>query len=154
MIGGRRGPAPTSGARSAIEGIALDLVRHLRADGDAGVEPSVVGALREARPDLADWWRCRAVGVFAPRTVDTRVAGPAATDPITIEPHRAETRVAVVSVGETPVAEGSLALRFGLNLLTPAESPGTTLLVCTPGDAATFAHMARHAPAATRMRSA
>jgi len=148
--------------RSALpdhEAIALDLVRHLRAGGNAGHEPSVVRALREARPDLADWWRCRAVGLFAPRTVDTRTFHPTTVEPRTTEalapePHTTATRVPGPHAPEVRTTGGSIALRFGLNLLTPAEAPGSTVLVCTPGDATTFAHMARYAPAATRILSA
>ncbi|MGW9206718.1 helix-turn-helix transcriptional regulator [Embleya sp. NPDC055664] len=98
----------------AHETIALDLVRHLRTRAEQPRGAEIAAELRSARPDLAPWWDCRAVGVFAPRTVATR-------------PIR----------GVSP--------RFAMSLLTPAEAPDATVLVGTPVDAETIAHMAGRA---------
>ncbi|MEV7191218.1 helix-turn-helix transcriptional regulator [Streptomyces sp. NPDC093510] len=56
------------------ESVAVDLYRHLRtrADrrpGDEGFR-RLTDRLATARPDLDDWWACRSVGDFAPRTVE------------------------------------------------------------------------------------
>jgi transcriptional regulator with XRE-family HTH domain len=56
------------------EPVAMDLYRHLRTRADRRPDAEdfrhLTGLLRSARPDLADWWACRSVGDFAPRTVD------------------------------------------------------------------------------------
>ncbi|MFF8656009.1 helix-turn-helix domain-containing protein [Streptomyces huasconensis] len=56
------------------EPVAMDLYRHLRTRADR--HPAADGfrrltaRLRADRPDLAEWWACRSVGDFAPRTVE------------------------------------------------------------------------------------
>ncbi|MEU5688704.1 XRE family transcriptional regulator [Streptomyces venezuelae] len=61
------------------ESVVVDLYRHLRSrsdrrPGDAGFQ-LLTARLRDARADLADWWGCRSVGDFAPRTVDIAPRG-------------------------------------------------------------------------------
>ncbi|MFF7247325.1 helix-turn-helix domain-containing protein [Embleya sp. NPDC008237] len=112
------------------ETVALDLVRHLRTRPEDARGRTVAAQLLAERPDLSAWWRCRAVGVFAARTVQVNgvaarpVRTPAGTD-------RAAEQHA------TPV----VPLRFTMSLLLPAEAPETTVLVWTPADAVTAAHM-------------
>ncbi|MYS80939.1 helix-turn-helix domain-containing protein [Embleya scabrispora] len=133
------------------EAIALDLVRHLRTRPDDARGRTVATQLLVERPDLSAWWRCRAVGVFAARTVRIRetatgpVAAPAGAD------RAAE-----------GYATGGVALRFTMSLLLPAEAPETTVLLWTPADAVTAAHMVNRTtgahstaerPAASRSRS-
>ncbi|MGC0415741.1 helix-turn-helix domain-containing protein [Embleya sp. AB8] len=94
------------------QAVALDLVRHLRTRPEDARVLAVMAELRAARPDLAAWWRCRAVGVFTARTVEVRAGD-----------------------GER------VMLRFAVSLLVPAEAPETTVLVGTPADPATVAHV-------------
>ncbi|GAA1902310.1 helix-turn-helix transcriptional regulator [Streptomyces durmitorensis] len=58
----------------AWEPLAQDLHRHFRARADTLPRDARVQALTErlhaTRPDLAHWWACRAVGGFAPRTIE------------------------------------------------------------------------------------
>ncbi|MEU5898235.1 MULTISPECIES: helix-turn-helix domain-containing protein [Streptomyces] len=55
------------------EPVVVDLYRHLRSradrhPGDEAFE-RLTARLRSARPELDDWWACRSVGDFTPRTV-------------------------------------------------------------------------------------
>ncbi|MFD6431360.1 helix-turn-helix domain-containing protein [Streptomyces venezuelae] len=61
------------------ESVVVDLYRQLRSrsdrrPGDAGFQ-LLTARLRDARADLDDWWGCRSVGDFAPRTVDVSPRG-------------------------------------------------------------------------------
>ncbi|MFJ8740504.1 helix-turn-helix domain-containing protein [Embleya sp. NPDC127516] len=129
------------------ETVALDLVRHLRTRPDDARDRAITADLRTARPDLAAWWHCRAVGVFAARTV--RVWGPAARAD---GGSRAAGRVPALAEAERSGAvDGGRAgrvrdprgvpLRFAMSLLVPAEAPETTVLVCTPADVETIAYV-------------
>ncbi|MGW1995096.1 helix-turn-helix domain-containing protein [Embleya sp. NPDC001921] len=130
------------------ETIALDLVRHLRTRPDDARDRAIAADLRAARPDLAAWWHCRAVGVFATRTV--RVWGPAAraagrsraAGGVAGAPSEAERSGPVDGDG---TGEGrdprGVPLRFTMSLLMPAEAPETTVLVCTPADAETIGYV-------------
>ncbi|THC54205.1 helix-turn-helix domain-containing protein [Streptomyces sp. A1499] len=56
------------------EPVAMDLHRHVRTRADHRPPDEgfarLTGRLRSARPDLGEWWECRSVGDFAPRTVE------------------------------------------------------------------------------------
>ncbi|WP_438292038.1 MmyB family transcriptional regulator [Streptomyces sp. HUAS TT7] len=56
------------------EPVAMDLHRHFRTRADRNPHDDRVrrltARLREARPDLAEWWSCREVGDFGSRTVE------------------------------------------------------------------------------------
>ncbi|MEU0938270.1 helix-turn-helix domain-containing protein [Embleya sp. NPDC005971] len=108
------------------EPLALDLVRHLRTRPDDARQRTVAARLLVERPDLAAWWQCRAVGVFAARTV--RLCG-------------AAVREAEADRAAEEGATWAVPLRFAVSLLLPAEGPETTVLVWTPADAATAAHV-------------
>lgn len=92
---------------SEWEPVVVDLYRQLRSradrrPGDEGFE-RLTARLRSARPELDDWWACRSVGDFAPRTVR-------------LTSHR----------GRTPRS-------YGMNLLlTPQGPEGAVILVMTP----------------------
>ncbi|MFD4631951.1 helix-turn-helix transcriptional regulator [Streptomyces sp. NPDC058284] len=56
------------------ESVAMDLYRHLRTHADRRPGDAsflrLTAQLRSVRPDLDDWWACRSVGEFAPRTIE------------------------------------------------------------------------------------
>ncbi|MFK4064535.1 helix-turn-helix domain-containing protein [Streptomyces sp. NPDC029674] len=98
------------------ESVAMDLYRHLRTRADRRPEDEgfrrLTGRLRSARPDLDDWWACRSVGDFAPRTVTVT-----ATATATVEITRQN--------GPTPRP-------YAMNLLLTPQPQDTTILVMTP----------------------
>ncbi|MFH8606250.1 helix-turn-helix transcriptional regulator [Streptomyces sp. NPDC018029] len=88
------------------ESVAMDLYRHLRTRADRrpgdGAFQRLTDRLAAARPDLDDWWACRSVGDFAPRTV-----GITRQDDPTPRP-------------------------YAMNLLLTPQPQDTTILVMTP----------------------
>ncbi|MEV0259633.1 helix-turn-helix transcriptional regulator [Streptomyces sp. NPDC050732] len=92
------------------ESVAMDLYRHLRTRADRRPEDEgfrrLTSRLRSARPDLDDWWDCRSVGDFTPRTVTVTVEVTRQSDP-------------------TPRP-------YAMNLLLTPQPQDTTILVMTP----------------------
>ncbi|ATL27625.1 helix-turn-helix domain-containing protein [Streptomyces formicae] len=73
------GDAPHQRVLPDWEPVAMDLHRHFRTRADRRPEAEdlgrLAGRLDSVRPDLADWWTCRSVGDFAPRTVELTPGG-------------------------------------------------------------------------------
>ncbi|MFD0415947.1 helix-turn-helix domain-containing protein [Streptomyces sp. NPDC127108] len=61
----------------AWQPLAMDLYRHFRTRADRDPLSArfreLTSRLRAERPDLEEWWDCRSVGDFAPRTVELAV---------------------------------------------------------------------------------
>ncbi|MFH9075196.1 helix-turn-helix domain-containing protein [Streptomyces alboflavus] len=62
----------------AWQPLAMDLYRHFRTRADrdplSARFQGLTARLRAERPDLEEWWDCRSVGDFTPRTVELAVA--------------------------------------------------------------------------------
>lgn len=59
--------------------LAMDLYRHFRTRADRDPLSArfrrLTARLRAERPDLEEWWACRSVGDFAPRTIELTLPG-------------------------------------------------------------------------------